>query len=279
MKKIGFIDYYISEWHANNYPEWIKNASARLHEELQEEFTVAYAWGEIDKSPVTGETTDEWCQRMGVERCASIEELCQKSDYVLILAPSDPQTHLGYAKQALPCGKHTYIDKTFAPDLKTEQEIFDIAAKYNTKFFTSSALRFSQELDGKENGLAIMTTGGGGNPEEYIIHQVEMLVRTMGIGATGVTAKKSFDKIIFDVTYADNRIGQMIYAQNAGFGALITNKDGVTGGFQKMTSDFFGKLIEEILRFYATGKYCFDPAQTLEVMKIRQWAVEALATL
>ena len=25
MKKIGFVDYYISEWHANNYPGWIKN--------------------------------------------------------------------------------------------------------------------------------------------------------------------------------------------------------------------------------------------------------------
>lgn len=24
MKKIGFIDYYLSEWHANNYPIWIK---------------------------------------------------------------------------------------------------------------------------------------------------------------------------------------------------------------------------------------------------------------
>ena len=26
MKKIGFVDYYISEWHANNYPLWIKEA-------------------------------------------------------------------------------------------------------------------------------------------------------------------------------------------------------------------------------------------------------------
>ena len=24
MKTIGFVDYYISEWHANNYPVWIK---------------------------------------------------------------------------------------------------------------------------------------------------------------------------------------------------------------------------------------------------------------
>ena len=24
MKKIGFIDFYLDEWHANNYPAWIR---------------------------------------------------------------------------------------------------------------------------------------------------------------------------------------------------------------------------------------------------------------
>lgn len=23
MKKIGFVDYFLDEWHANNYPVWI----------------------------------------------------------------------------------------------------------------------------------------------------------------------------------------------------------------------------------------------------------------
>lgn len=27
MKKTGFIDYYLDEWHANNYPQWIRNMS------------------------------------------------------------------------------------------------------------------------------------------------------------------------------------------------------------------------------------------------------------
>ena len=61
MKKIGFVDYYISEWHANNYPTWMKNAC----EKLGLDFEVAYAWAEIDKSPVDGVTTDEWCEKNG----------------------------------------------------------------------------------------------------------------------------------------------------------------------------------------------------------------------
>ena len=48
MKKIGFVDYYISEWHANNYPEWIKRAS----EKLGTDYLVSYAWAEENLSPV-----------------------------------------------------------------------------------------------------------------------------------------------------------------------------------------------------------------------------------
>ena len=45
MKKIGFIDYYISEWHANSYPKWIEEAN----EALGTDYKVAYAWAEVDK--------------------------------------------------------------------------------------------------------------------------------------------------------------------------------------------------------------------------------------
>ena len=131
MKKIGFVDFYISEWHANNYPAWIKQAN----EELGYDFEVAYAWAEQDVSPVDNVTTKEWCEKFGVTACATIAELCEKSDNILILAPANPETHLKYAKLALPYGKTTYIDKTFAPDLATAKEIFSIAKKYNTKIF------------------------------------------------------------------------------------------------------------------------------------------------
>lgn len=38
--KIGFIDYYLDEYHANHYPEWIKNAA--------DESCAFYAWAQID---------------------------------------------------------------------------------------------------------------------------------------------------------------------------------------------------------------------------------------
>ena len=173
MKSIGLIDYYISEWHANNYPVWIRE----ICEKNGAQFEVKYAWAETDVSPVDGRTTDQWCEAFGVEKCASIGELCEKSDYIIILAPSNPEKHLGYAKQALKYKKNTYIDKTFAPNYATAKQIFDIAAEYGTRFFSTSALRYGTELDDLTGAKNIVTTGGGSSIEEYIIHQAEMVIK------------------------------------------------------------------------------------------------------
>ena len=48
MKKIGFIDYYLSEWHANNYPAWINEAADKLGLDCK----VAYGWAEKSPSPL-----------------------------------------------------------------------------------------------------------------------------------------------------------------------------------------------------------------------------------
>ena len=104
MKKIGFVDYYISEWHANSYPAWIKEAA----EKLGVEYKIAYAWAEEYVSPVYGKNTDEWCAEYGVERCESIDELCEKSDFIVVLAPSNPEKHLEYAQKVFPYGKRTF---------------------------------------------------------------------------------------------------------------------------------------------------------------------------
>ena len=142
MKKIGFIDYFLSEWHANNYPKWIEAAA----KEAGKEYRVAYAWAELDVSPYDGVTTDGWCAKFGAGKCASIDEVCQKSDYLIILSPDNPETHLRYCEAALKYGKPAYVDKTFAPDSDTAKKIFTIAEKHNTPIFTASALGFADEL-------------------------------------------------------------------------------------------------------------------------------------
>lgn len=274
MKKIGFVDYYISEWHANNYPAWIKETC----EKFALDYEIAYAWAELDVSPkFNNETTDQWCERMGVTKCETIDELCEKSDVILVLAPSDPDKHLGYAKEVLKHKKLTYIDKTFAPDYATAKEIFDIAEKYGTRFFSTSALRYATELDELDGCKEMMTTGSGSNYPEYIIHQIEMIVKKLGKGANRVRFEEVGGCSIFRIGFDDGRAASMTYAPGKlPFSAYMDN--GEARAWKKIESDYFKILIHEILKFYETGVLPFDVSETLEIAKIREKALVASNT-
>jgi hypothetical protein len=264
MKKIGFIDYYISEWHANNYPAWIKQCDG--------DFEVSYVWAEEYVSPVDGRNTDEWCKAFGAEKCATIEELCEKSDYIVILAPSNPEKHLAYAKEALKCAKNTYIDKTFAPDLATAKEIFDIAERYGTKFFSTSALRYATELDALIGADGATVTGGGRSIEEYIIHQAEILVKLTDSEPVAVRVEKQGEQYLSSIKMENGKCGGLLFAEDAPFGVY-------TKGYTAISSDFFRGLIADMLRFFDTGSVSFDTAQTLKVMKIREGIIRGKEAL
>jgi hypothetical protein len=179
MKKIGFVDYYVSEWHANNYPAWIAEECAKAGLD----YALSYVWAEREISPVDGRSTAEWCREFGAEPCATLEELCEKSDVIVLLAPSNPEKHLPYAKTVLSYGKPTYIDKTFAPSLSEAKEIFALAEQYGTPFFSSSALRYEKGLDATEDCRHITVFQSGSSCNEYVIHAIEMVVKTLGTGA------------------------------------------------------------------------------------------------
>lgn len=271
MKKIGFIDYYISEWHANNYPGWIKNYCQKAGLEYE----VAYAWAEKDVSLVDGKTTAEWCAKMNIEQCSSVEELCKKSDFIIVLAPSDPDTHLRLATETFKYadGKRVYIDKTFAPDYATAKAIFDEAEKQGVEFFSTSALRYSSEIAGYTNAQSTVTYGGGSNYDEYIIHQVEMIVKTMGVGASKVKIQEEGDALVTDIEFADGRKAQMNWATSYGFKAIVTEGDKTIE--HEIESDFFATLMKKIISFFEGNPSDFSGAQTLEVMKIRETAIKA----
>ncbi len=270
MKTIGFVDYYLGEWHADNYPAWIRQANAALGED----FTLAYAWAELDRSPVNGVTTEEWCAQNGVQRCRTLSELCEKAEYILVLAPSDPEKHLGYAREVLRYRKNTYIDKTFAPDYATAAEIFAIAQENGTPFFSTSALRYAAELQAIHAPSRVETQGGGGNLPEYIIHQAEMVIRTVDCEPTGVQVHMENGETVCAVTFAGGQTAQMRYAPALDFAVRAVNGDG-TVVETPITSAYFPALLTDILRFYVTGQPSFDPQQTLWVMKLREGALRA----
>ena len=120
---IGFIDYYLDEWHANNYPKMLSEASGG-------EVTVKYAYAVKDKPD--GMTTDEWCKKFGVIKCKSIEELVEKSDGIAVLSPDNCELHEELSRLPLMSKKPTYIDKTFAPTAAAAKRIFALGENVNT---------------------------------------------------------------------------------------------------------------------------------------------------
>ena len=272
MKKIGFVDYYISEWHANNYPAWFKEAN----ENLGLDYEVAYFWAEKDVSPVDNVTSAEWAKKMGIEQVDTIEELCKKSDVIVVLAPSNPEKHLEYAEKVLPYAKRTYIDKTFAPDLETSLKIFDIAEEYGTPFFTTSALRYAEELKEFTDVKNLVITGGGRLFEEYLIHNAEMAVALLKDRIVKVkTEKMGAQYFCRAKTEKGSEIG-IVFSQGLGYSITAENSKGEIL-HKDITSSFFLNLISDMLSFFEDGKTPFDTKETIEVMRLRSGLIDAAA--
>lgn len=272
MKKIGIIDYFIDEWHSNTYLGLFERASKALGVD----YKVVYAYAEVEKEGKMH--TDDWCAKNNVIRCNTIEELCEKSDNILILAPANPETHLKYAQIALPYGKTTYIDKTFAPDLETAKEIFEIAEKCNTKIFTSSALRYAEEIAEFSNIKNVMIKGGGRSLEEYIIHQIEMAVKlTQGAKPEFVHVFNNEKQATVAVKF-EEKTATLNYS-NSGFGFSVdveTDNTNCTYKSIEKGTEFY-RLVESIVKFFETNEEPFQKQETLAVLAIRDAIIKGVS--
>ena len=81
MKKIGFIDYFIDEWHANNYPRMIRESS------FKGEFEIALAWDMIKKDGK--KPIETWCREQNVKQASSIEQVVEAVSYTHLTLPTN----------------------------------------------------------------------------------------------------------------------------------------------------------------------------------------------
>ncbi|WP_168120091.1 Gfo/Idh/MocA family oxidoreductase [Paenibacillus sp. HB172176] len=266
MKKIGFIDYFLDEWHANNYPAWLEER-AKL---LGLDWELAYAWAEIDKPD--GLSTDDWCAKHNVQRLDSLEELVELSHAIVILSPDHPEHHERLAQLALQSGKPVYMDKTFAPEVAAAKRIFQQAEAGGTPLFSSSALRFAKEIQeqaGKLNAeeISYLAVSGPGRFANYAVHQFEMIVTLMGTGARRLKSLSNDQGRQIIVEFDGERQASYLQLSSAPFQAILQQKDG-QGGYIPQCSDMFEGLMEAMLRFFETREVPVPPAETLAVMAL-----------
>ena len=86
MIRIGFIDNYLDEWHANNYPRLFAEAASKTG--IACEIVGAFA---LRDAPNGKRTTEEWCCAQGIRKYDSPEALAEDCDALLVFAPDDPE--------------------------------------------------------------------------------------------------------------------------------------------------------------------------------------------
>ena len=273
-KQIGFIDYHLDEWHANNYPAWFRTAARA------DEFELGYAWEESPATKEGGIPQAEWCKKFDMKSASSLEEVVEKSDCICVLAPSNPEVHARLAKIPLESGKPLYIDKTFAPDKATAESFFATARAHGTPLMSSSALRYGSEFQAvlQKKDLPptrfVLAIGGGRPFQEYSIHQIEMVVAALGTGAKCVHRTTTGSMPHYVIEYADGiRSAMLTYDRHSDFMVLLQG-DRAPDAIPS-SSRTFENLIDAMLEFFATGVSPIPAEETIEIAAIRAAAIQA----
>ncbi len=269
MKKIGFIDYFLDEWHANNYPQMIKNFSEGAME-------VSYAYAHIP-APENHISNEQWASDNNVQLVNSIEELIEKSDCIVVLSPDNPEMHEELCELPLKSGKRVYVDKTFAPDKDTAIRIFKNAECHETPCYSSSALRFATELNHINTAnIDKIYSEGPASLEIYSIHQIEMIVRLMNNQAKRVMFTGSLVHPSYLIEFEDGRTVQCYHRDDPQM-SFVLNLIDKENKCEKavIKSDYFRNFIKALIAFFRTGNIPVSHNQTIDVIAIRQSVITA----
>ncbi len=268
MIKIGIVDYFLDNFHGGNYPKWISNYS-----ENTIEVTCAYA--KIDH-PAGGMTSLEWSKKHGIPLYSSIEEVVEKSDCIMVLAPSHSETHEELSQIPLRSGKPVFVDKAFAPDLETAKRMFALAEAHNTPCCSASALAFVAEYQ-KINraGIQTISSRSAGTFEVYCIHQFEPVIAMMGANPVGVMSIGDAQYPSFLIQFEDGRCAKTEHFNVAPFEVYVGYEDG-NAICVRAEDDVFCRFVHQLLKYFETGTPLIEASQTLRVIAALDAAKKAI---
>lgn len=269
MKKIGFIDYYLDEWHANKYPEWIEKASGGT-------MKVTCAYGKADAP--NGRDNATWCHDMGIDLLPTIEAVVNNSDYLIVLSPDHPELHEELALLPLRSGKPTFVDKTFTTDRQTAIKLFEWASKHNTPIYSSSALRFAPEYTmARRKEIDTLCSHGPGKYANYAIHQIEPIVSLMGARAERIMSIGTVLTRGLLIGYPNGRQATIHHIQDSPFLLTIQFVNGDSARLEAET-DFFAAFIDNLIQFFHTGISSVEPAETIAAITLFEYGLKAMQT-
>lgn len=207
----------------------------------------------------------------------SMEEVIEKSDYLMVLSPDNPEMHEELCRLPLKSGKLTYVDKTFAETLESAKRIFEMAEEGNTKCYSSSALYFAKEYGDLYKKEAVYIDSCGPNKFPiYIIHQLEPIVAMLKENPVKAMSVGTEEFPVVIVEFEGGKRAKMsTFLRGQTFSMNVGLKD-ENAVFVKVQSDFWEGFIKSLACFFETGEIPVPHENTLRVIAAREAANKAL---
>lgn len=223
----------------------------------------------------------EQLREMGIEIVETIPELLERVDVVL-LESVDGRIHLEEARPVIAAGKPLFIDKPIAGSLVEAIMIFELAERAGVPCFSSSSIRFGDDLLAARNNDKLGPIAGcaawgpctyqEGQPDLFFygIHGVEGLFTVMGTGCQTVTRTHTEDTDLVVGVWEGGRIGTYRGIRNnaSGFGFTIFGSKAIT----QADRGSYEQLCREITRFFKTGTPPVPANETLEIFAFMEAA-------
>lgn len=264
--KIGFVDYYLDNWHANYYPGFMREAISKYGYDAA--LTCAYALKDRDR----GMTNACWCRKQHMRLAESMEELIESVDAIMVIAADNSSWHEEVCRLPLTSGKPVFVDKTFAQDAETGKRMFAWAKQHNTPVMSSSAQRFCTSimnyLEREAGNTRFMSTVGPHDLSNYAVHQFEPIVAVMGTGVKRVKAFSVGSKVTqLIMDYGDGRMASFTQTPNpyAEFNFMVSDGE---KGERLDSSDYYINTMKAILDFFETGISPVAEDETIEVLML-----------
>ncbi|GAA5225355.1 Gfo/Idh/MocA family protein [Membranihabitans marinus] len=224
-------------------------------------------------------------ESVGVKKGRSIKYVVRRVDAVMLLT-NDGRPHLEEIRPVLKAGLPVYVDKPVAENLEKVKTIFSMAKEYNCPIFSSSALRYGDQLTellkdpriGKVNGAE--TYGPAPIQPSHIdlfwdgIHGIEWLYAILGSGCKSVSRAYTEDVDVVTGIWNDGRIGVFrgIRLGKIRFGGRIYGQNSIQSipPFEDYTP-----LVKEIVGFFERGSSPVEDRETIEIYAFMQAAEES----
>ena len=226
----------------------------------------------------------EQLRGMGIEIVASIPELLEKVDVVL-LESVDGRPHLEQVMPVLQSRKPVFIDKPVAGSLADAIAIYQAAERYNVPVFSASMTRFQKEVQAVRNGQIgdVLGCDAYGSCELepthpdlfwYGVHGVEALYTCMGTGCQTVTRVHTPDFDMVVGQWQNGRIGSY-RGLRRGKADMGGTAFGAKDTRTFVASEGYRPLLVAMATFFRTGQPPVSAAETIEMFAFMEAADES----